>query len=40
MNSKKQTLAYGALIAMAAALTGCSGGPSKGDLKDGLAAYR
>jgi hypothetical protein len=39
MNSKKQTLAYGALIAMAAALTGCSGGPSKGDLKDGLAAY-
>ncbi|WP_321951593.1 hypothetical protein [Burkholderia cenocepacia] len=39
MNNKKQNLALGALVVVAAALAGCSGGPSKGDLKDGLAAY-
>jgi len=39
MNIKKQALALGSLIAIAAALAGCSGGPSKDDLKDGLEAY-
>ncbi len=39
MNNKKQSRALGALIVVAAALAGCSGGPSKGDLKDGLAQY-
>lgn len=38
MNRKNQT-ALGALVIVAAALAGCSGGPSKGDLKDGLAQY-
>ncbi|MEB5487985.1 hypothetical protein QMA69_26525 [Burkholderia pseudomallei] len=39
MNNKKQCLVLGALVVVAAALAGCSGGPSKGDLKDGLAQY-
>ncbi|WP_186020532.1 hypothetical protein [Burkholderia gladioli] len=39
MNHKKQSLALGALAIVITALSGCSGGPSKGDLKDGLTAY-
>lgn len=33
---KKHGVALGVTLLVAAALTGCSGGPSKGDLKDGL----
>lgn len=35
----KRGAALGAALLVAAALAGCSGGPSKGDLKDGLASY-
>lgn len=38
MSSKKQSLTIAALLA-SVALAGCSGGPSKGDLKDGLAQF-
>lgn len=39
MSNKTKGFALGALIVVAATLVGCSGGPSKGDLKDGLAQY-
>lgn len=39
MIKRKQSRALGALVVVAATLAGCSGGPSKGDLKDGLAQF-
>ncbi|WP_334032881.1 hypothetical protein [Burkholderia gladioli] len=39
MNNTKKNLVLGALVAAAAVLAGCSDGPSKGDLKDGLVQY-
>lgn len=39
MNHNKHGVALGVTLLVAAALTGCSGGPSKGDLKEGLAAF-
>lgn len=39
MNHNKHGVALGVTLLVAAALTGCSGGPSKGDLKDGLETY-
>ncbi|MCS6478660.1 hypothetical protein NX869_20655 [Burkholderia thailandensis] len=39
MNNKKQSRVLGALVVVAAALAGCSSGPSKGDLKDGLVQH-
>lgn len=35
----KHGVALSVTLLVAAALTGCSGGPSKGDLKDGLATF-
>ncbi|WP_155288294.1 hypothetical protein [Ralstonia solanacearum] len=39
MNNKKRILMLETLVAAAAVLAGCSSGPSKGDLKDGLAQF-